>query len=732
MPEGDVIDGDRRAHDRPPRQDPTGLPPMSLRPGRDQHAPAAALRASPGAGRSDGRGGRPRRIVPHEPAPRAGPARDAARRATAPPRWPRSVGTGPRRHGSAASPRGWSTTGRGAADRAAGQPPGPPAVDHRVLAPAAAALLTSVPRSRNASRSRTTVGDAPRSPRKRAPTLTDATPPTTSPSPPCSRRVPLTGSRPTADRRTVPPGRGAADPPGLVRWPRSPASGAAARRPAAARRAHRIARPARAPSVRARGRRSATRSPRSSLARSRCWSSRTRDATPPTATDPTSTSPATPASSSSGTAARSWPTRSARADHRGPGHRADRRRRARRPRGRRRPATACPAGTRAAARRSSDGTSRSAPGASVATEGVDRARAPAAHRCRMGAGRRAGAGTTTVTTRFMDRPGAVAVVLDHPVGSEAGQGLAMTLGGARRGRPGRTAAACRRAVITGAVAQRRRLPDRAGDADRHAGPVTVTVASEDGWHLVGVIAGSDVAAVAAVVRCAVVDDAVRPTTAGTGAVRLRWNGDVPDRPSARARDLGPAVMRLQRIRRRPRSRRALMVAARLLRAAPRGAAAAAGRPLHAARRDRGHAARTRPRRSTARSPSRRRGSPCRRTRSSRRSRPRTVEGAYRATLPADRAEAADAAVGAQGRSPTSRSRGSRSSSSPRARGRCRTESPGRAVRHGLVEVPQPDDRDVATSVYLSVTQTIVKRRVPARRTSSCSRTCARSTSPTAS
>jgi hypothetical protein len=106
-------------------------------------------------------------------------------------------------------------------------------------------------------------------------------------------------------------------------------------------------------------------------------------------------------------------------------------------------------------------------------------------------------------------------------------------------------------VITGAVRSVVVYPIVPGDPACGAGPVTVTVASEDGWRLVGVLAGPDVATVAATVAARGVDDAVRPMTAGTGAVRLSWNGDGPERARARTPAARPTVMRTSRTTRRP-------------------------------------------------------------------------------------------------------------------------------------------------------------------------------------
>jgi large repetitive protein len=144
----------------------------------------------------------------------------------------------------------------------------------------------------------------------------------------------------------------------------------------------------------------------------------------------------------------------------------------------------------------------------------------APRRQRRGAGWVEGAelvrGTTTATTRFAERPGAVAVALDQPLDAEAGAGLAMTLGGAQRmaGADGEPLPPT--VVASGARSVAVYPIEPAGDA------VTVTVASEAAWHLAGVLAGSDVATVADTVAERGLDAAVRPIAAGTGRVSLSW------------------------------------------------------------------------------------------------------------------------------------------------------------------------------------------------------------------
>ena len=271
-----------------------------------------------------------------------------------------------------------------------------------------------------------------------------------------------------------------------------------------------------------RGRRSATRSRRPSLARSLCWRSPTRDVTPLTATAPRWTSPATPASSSSGMAATSWPTRSPAADHCGPGHRAARRRRL---------------GDRAATRRCLLTGWHS--GHQLAHLGWDialAAGAPSSPRGRPdGAPSSAPSGWTrgaelvpgTRRDDALQCPGPRrVVVLDHPLDTDAGRGSPRPSTG-RTVRPGRTA---RRA----AAASYRRHPyvcsiyPIAPDDCRRPGAAVRSrsrVASQDRWHLSGVL-GSRGSAAAAADLFAARGRTPRPAPAasGTGGVRLGWPG----------------------------------------------------------------------------------------------------------------------------------------------------------------------------------------------------------------
>ena len=55
------------------------------------------------------------------------------------------------------------------------------------------------------------------------------------------------------------------------------------------------------------------------------------------------------------------------------------------------------------------------------------------------------------------------------------------------------------------------------------GPVAVTVASEDGWHLVGIVGGTDVASVSDTLAERGLEAAVRPLAAGGERVSLFWS-----------------------------------------------------------------------------------------------------------------------------------------------------------------------------------------------------------------
>jgi hypothetical protein len=161
-----------------------------------------------------------------------------------------------------------------------------------------------------------------------------------------------------------------------------------------------------------------------------------------------------------------------------------------------------------------------------------------AHRERLEAGWVTGAelarGVSTVTTRFSEPATTVVVVLDDPAafGDPAGgRRLLLGLDGAERARDG---AGRDRPPVLLNMENRSVLAYDVVPAGQ--GPVVVTVASELGWSLVGVMAGETLSAAGAiaVISARGLDAAIRPFAGGTsGASRLGWSG--PTRTSEERR-----------------------------------------------------------------------------------------------------------------------------------------------------------------------------------------------------
>ena len=181
----------------------------------------------------------------------------------------------------------------------------------------------------------------------------------------------------------------------------------------------------------------------------------------------------------------------------------------------------------------------------------------AAHRERGQAGWVTGAelarGRSTVATRFSQPVTVVLIALDDPEalgGDVDGRTLVLGLAGAERSRD----AAGNELAPVVLIADNRSLlayevqPD--GD-----GPVTVTVASDQGWSLAGVFATTGISAAAAVAPLAEhgFDAALRPLAPGNGgSARLYWVG--ADASDTAPRPAGPRRAAKKRRAARPRKR----------------------------------------------------------------------------------------------------------------------------------------------------------------------------------
>jgi hypothetical protein len=131
-------------------------------------------------------------------------------------------------------------------------------------------------------------------------------------------------------------------------------------------------------------------------------------------------------------------------------------------------------------------------------------------------------GTNIVATRFVSPVQAVAVLIDDPVSSDAARGLSLTLDGANRltdasGQP------LPPTVVV--IANRSALVYPLAPPPSPAlGPVTVSVGSQDGWHLAGVIGGNEsVDSMAKRIAANGLEALVAPIVAtGQGLVQLAW------------------------------------------------------------------------------------------------------------------------------------------------------------------------------------------------------------------
>jgi hypothetical protein len=148
-----------------------------------------------------------------------------------------------------------------------------------------------------------------------------------------------------------------------------------------------------------------------------------------------------------------------------------------------------------------------------------------------------------VSTRFTQPASTVAVIIDDPTESDAPRGLSLTLEGADRvmdagGQPlpPTVVVIANRSVLIYSLAPRR-VAGAAG------GPLTVTVASQAGWHLVGVMAGMQAPEVMAQRMTEQgLDALLQPLVTGRGGeVNLGWADTRQARPSSAGREVLPAM-----------------------------------------------------------------------------------------------------------------------------------------------------------------------------------------------
>jgi hypothetical protein len=147
------------------------------------------------------------------------------------------------------------------------------------------------------------------------------------------------------------------------------------------------------------------------------------------------------------------------------------------------------------------------------------------------------AGTSIVITEFRDRVTVIVVALDDPAGTASGRGLSLGLTGATRVLDRGGAPRAARGVVRG-----NRTFLLYEIAPGKSDPIAVTVSSEDGWHLAGVMAGTaSIGVLADLLATRGPDAVVEPVTAGaTGSRTLTWvSGATPRAPRSPARPQSP-------------------------------------------------------------------------------------------------------------------------------------------------------------------------------------------------
>jgi large repetitive protein len=147
-------------------------------------------------------------------------------------------------------------------------------------------------------------------------------------------------------------------------------------------------------------------------------------------------------------------------------------------------------------------------------------------------------GTTIISTRFNNPAHSVAILIDDPISSDAARGLALTLEDADRAVDQQNRPLPPVAVV---VANRTVLIYSITPTTATAShPFTVSVGSQDGWHLAGVMAGDDAAeSLAQRVAGSGLDALVAPLVfSSQGTVQIAWS-QAQTPPALRAAESKP-------------------------------------------------------------------------------------------------------------------------------------------------------------------------------------------------
>jgi hypothetical protein len=142
-------------------------------------------------------------------------------------------------------------------------------------------------------------------------------------------------------------------------------------------------------------------------------------------------------------------------------------------------------------------------------------------------------GTTIVETRFTSPASAVVILIDDPVDSEAARGLSLTLHGADRAGTSSSPVPPTIVVVGNRSVLIYPIVMKGAPIGAVPGPFTVSVMSQDGWHLAGVMAANDTPkSLALRFSAAGPDSLVQPLIRSrTGPVTVHWGPSASPAPT---------------------------------------------------------------------------------------------------------------------------------------------------------------------------------------------------------